>query len=91
MSLTVGCGLGVGGIWDRTFCRLFPAALISRLLIEVIVQVLGVLPPRNLGLLSRVSQLSYELSCIDIEIELKQRLLDRVLLLLKIEVLVIIL
>jgi hypothetical protein len=29
LSLTIGCGLGVGGIWDRTLCCLFAAALIS--------------------------------------------------------------
>jgi hypothetical protein len=33
LSLPIGCGLRICGIWDGTFCCLFPAALISRLLI----------------------------------------------------------
>ena len=45
----------------------------------------------NLALLSRVSHFSDELSCIDIEVELKKRLLYGILIHLKIEVLVIIL
>ena len=91
LSLTIICGLRICGVWDRTFCCLFPTAFISRLLIQLIFLVLRIFTLMNLALLSRVSHFSNELSCIDIEVELKQRLLYGILILLKIEVLVIIL